>query len=110
MIDARALLVAMLDAVEGDPVLAERTHALFGSTAPATYYRRSSSPIELRAWDRAVQEIPTFRVGRELLVRAADLHAWIERHPVRSEEQPAHDEDADEFSAFRDRMRRRAAG
>ncbi|HVW25058.1 MAG TPA: hypothetical protein VHC69_06780 [Polyangiaceae bacterium] len=107
MIDARALLVAQLHAIESDPALAERVRAVLGRDGAPMYYRRSSSPIELRAWDRAVQEIPTFRVGRELLVRASDLHAWIERHHAKPVEVVANDDDADEFDDFRNRLQRR---
>jgi hypothetical protein len=66
------------------------------------YYTRRTAPIEQRAWDRAVQEIPTFRPGRELLVRCDDLHGWIESHPVERETtRPADESGPLDFAAFR---------
>ena len=54
------------------------------ASVPSTprYYSAETAPIEKRAWDRAVREIPSYRPGRELLVLADDLHKWIEQHRV----------------------------
>lgn len=65
------------------------------------YYTRATAPIELRAWDRAIREIPAYRPGREILVLAADLHRWIESQPVdRAAEEPANDEEPLPYEMF----------
>lgn len=39
-----------------------------------------------------MRELPTYRPGRELLIKRDDLHRWIEAHPVRpTEPTPADD-------------------
>jgi hypothetical protein len=56
------------------------------------YYTAATAPIERRAWNRAVKEIRAFKPGRQVMVLADDLHAWIERQSPSSEPKaPAHD-------------------
>lgn len=80
------------------------------------YYTATTAPIERRAWNRAVKEIPAFKPGRELLVRAEDLHAWIEKHSAHAPDAPPTADTAidplsyDSFAAgVRNRRRGRAA-
>lgn len=90
-----ALLQEMLDALADDAELRQRMRDLVGagtgapaSTAPDFVDRRGAAlgPAEWRQLTRAV---PSFKVGRRLLVRRADLAAWIEAHRVRRDVEPA---------------------
>jgi hypothetical protein len=76
--DARSPGDALIDALAGP--LAEKVGMIVAAlVARPRYYTAGTAPIERRAWNRAVREIPVFKPGRELLVRSDDLHAWIER-------------------------------
>ena len=121
-----ALLRAQATALRTQADLLEQlaeAAALSVSARPAEredvrYYTRSTAPIEARAWDRAVREIAVYRPGRELMVLASDLHAWIEAHPLARSSKPTADEahgsveeadDAIDFEEFkRTALRRRA--
>lgn len=72
-----------------------------GSEAP--FLDRRPAWLEERAYRRALQEIPTFKVGRRVLVRPADLRAWVEAHPV----VPASKGDPDTYDEFKAALRKR---
>jgi hypothetical protein len=76
-----ATLRALADALE---------HAPAANDVPP-FYSTCPSWLERRAWNRALREIPTFKVGRRVLVKPADLHAWIERHAEAPSAKPAAD-------------------
>lgn len=76
---ARGLAAAVALRAVADTLEADAT----SRAAPAPmYYSKHTAPIEGRAFARACREIPTYRPGREVLVRADALHEWIERHHV----------------------------
>jgi len=75
----------------------------------AHYYARGTAPqsVRGRTWDAAVKDLTPegkcFRPGREILIRCADLHAWIEAHPVQRAAQPADvaNDDPIDFAEFK---------
>ena len=73
------------------------------------YYTAATAPIERRAWNRAVKEIRAFKPGRQVMVLADDLHAWIERQPLRSDEPEAPPADPLSYEDFAAGVRRRRA-
>lgn len=81
--------------------LADRLAKLLSERAPLRpdleYVDRRGSGLGPSEWRNVTREIDCFRVGRRLLVRRADLHAWIERHKV---ERPQPSSDVEEMDAF----------
>ncbi len=69
MIDARSLLIAMLDAVENDPVLAERVRRVLAPVDAPLVDRDDAAAklgIERRAIDAMIDEgkLPSRKIGR----------------------------------------------
>ncbi len=95
-----------VDSKAGDALAAALAEPVAELVSRPRYYTRGTAPIERRAWDRAVREIQSFRPGRELLVLADDLHAWIERQPAHTEAKPAENGEALPYSAFQRTARR----
>ncbi|HEX4474062.1 MAG TPA: helix-turn-helix domain-containing protein [Polyangiaceae bacterium] len=88
---AHALLVQVLDAIESDPALAQRARALLLGEVPAskeTLLPLKSCGVSVRTLRGAIKrgELEASLVGRELLVRAADLQTWIDGRRVRADE------------------------
>jgi len=94
-----ATLTDVLAEALAGPIAERLSTATPGSGSAPRYYSAATAPIEHRAWDRAVKEIPAFKPGRELLVRADDLHAWIERQGHKGREKPADPLDYESFAA-----------
>jgi hypothetical protein len=66
------------------------------SSAAPPYYDATTSPTGPRAFRRAAQRgaFPTYRVGRKLVARREDVHAWIEAQPRRPKRRPGDDDRA----------------
>jgi len=89
--------------------LEARQAAPVPATPTTYYYARATAPptIRGRTWDAAVKDLALegkcFRPGREILIRCADLHAWIEAHPVQRVAKKSGDTDDDpiDFAEFK---------
>lgn len=102
MIDARALLVAMLDAIERDPELRARLRAVLTDEPPKpAWISIGDAGVSKRALREAIGrgELNAKKVGRELCIEVRALNAWMETReayapkprPERKKTQPTSD-------------------
>jgi len=87
---ARAMLLGLVEVLEGDPELAARIRAAVAGTSDEPM-PLSSYPESARVLRAAIKrgELPADRVGRDLCVRPSARAAWLETRRVRPGERPA---------------------
>lgn len=71
------------------------------AVARADYLDRRSAGLGPEEWRKLTRAVPSYRVGRRLLVKREDFRAWVEAHRVaRGERGPDPDSPSPEPDAF----------
>ena len=101
MSDPRETLRALADAV---------ANALESAGDAATWYHQENSPLKQSTYLRLVRagKLTGYKVGARVLVKRAELDAFIEAHPVELHVSAEQDEDALAEELFRNMGVRRA--